>query len=101
MRRLNAKHENNTCNNETDTSDTDDHTENKRMEPGSNYIQTIHNLILAIMDLKSQRGVALEGFIRARHVPRTENCRRLRPGIILKEACHRFAPAFESDGLVH
>ena len=73
----------------------------KRMEPGSNYIHTIHNLILAIMDLESQHDVALEGFIRARHVPRTENCRRLRPGIPLSEACRSLTPAFESDGLVH
>ena len=73
----------------------------KHMEPGSNYIQTIHNLILAIMDFKSQRDVALVGVIRARHVPRTENCRRLRPGIPLSEAFRSLTPEVEAYGLVH
>ena len=47
------------------------------MEPGSNYIQAIHNSILTIMDLKCQHDIALVRVLRARHVPRTENCRRL------------------------
>ena len=71
------------------------------MEPGSNYIQTIHNLILASMDLKSQHDVALVGVIRARHVPRTEKCRRLRLASPLMEAFLSFTKSSESDGLVH
>ena len=71
------------------------------MEPGSNYIHTIHNLSLAIMDLESQHDVAIPGFIRARHVPRTENCRRLRLAIPLMEACRSLTPASKSDELVH
>ena len=71
------------------------------MEPGSNYIQTTHNLILTIMDLKSQRDVALVGVIRARHVPRTENCRRLLLATPLMEAFPSFTTSSESDGLVH
>ena len=73
----------------------------KHMEPGSNHIQTIHNLNLAIMDLKSQHDVAPEGFIRARDVRRAEKCRSLLPANMFPEAFRRLTKLRESFGRFH
>ena len=71
------------------------------MAPGSNYIQTIHNLILTIMNWKSQRDIALVRGVRARDVPRTENCRRLIFATVFTESCLGISELSESDGLGH
>ena len=73
----------------------------KHVEHCFNYIQTIQNAILTSMNLKSQHDQAVDRWVHARHVLRTEERRRLLSVSMIQEPFRQRSPHLEPEGLRH